>query len=62
VLDLARDVSGRGTVEWGEQRQTRVSIHREQRMPLEHFDGRDECSRRHLARGDIARDDVFGLP
>src|SRR5262249_47934364 len=30
-------------------------------MPFEHFDGRDECSRRHLARRDIARDDGLGL-
>src|SRR5262245_13714155 len=30
-------------------------------MPLEHFDGGDECSRGHLARRDIARDDGFGL-
>src|SRR5499427_6317470 len=61
LLDFPLDVSGRGTVEWGEQRQTRVSIHREQRMPLEHFDCREECGRRHLARGNIARDDGLGL-
>src|SRR5262252_8517654 len=30
-------------------------------MPLEHFDCREECGRRHLARGDIARDDGLGL-
>src|SRR5262249_5892170 len=30
-------------------------------MPLEHFDCREECGRRHLARGNIARDDGLGL-
>src|SRR5262249_3902123 len=61
LLDFPLDVCGRGTAEWGEQRQTRVSIYREQRMPLEHFDCRDECGRRHLACGDVARDDGLGL-
>src|SRR5260370_4481747 len=55
------DVSGRGTAEWGEQRQTRASIYAEQRMPLEHFDCRDECGRRHLTCGEVARDDGLGL-
>src|SRR5260370_40794328 len=55
------DVSGRGTAEWGEQRQTRVSIYAEQRMPLEHFDCRDERRRRHLTCGEVARDDGLGL-
>src|SRR6516165_9117006 len=61
LLDFPLDVSGRGTTECGEQRQTRFSLHREQRMPLEHFDCREECGRRHLARSNIASDDGLGL-
>jgi ABC-type uncharacterized transport system substrate-binding protein len=61
LFDFPLDFSGRGTAEWGEQRQTRVSIYAEQRMPLEHFDCRDERGRRHLTYGEVARDDGLGL-
>jgi hypothetical protein len=61
LFDFPLDVSGRGTVEWGEQRQTRISIYAEQRMALKHFDCRDECGRRHLTCGEVTRDDGLGL-
>ena len=46
LFDFLLDVSRRGAAEWGEQRQTRVTIYAEQRMALEHFDCRDERGRR----------------
>src|SRR5262249_24987196 len=61
LLDFPLDVSGRGTVEWDEQRQKRCWIHRAHRMPRDHFVCREECGRLHLARVDIARDDGLGL-